>query len=74
MGAAVRASTSPMGTGPSTATRAAPAAGATGIASASVPQASHSGQRPSQRGVSQPHSEQRWTVFAAFVLDGMVGT
>ena len=32
-------------------------------ASASVPHASHSGQRPNHRGVSHPHAAHRWTVF-----------
>ncbi len=73
IGAAARASTSPIGTGPSTATRASVPVDASAAASASVPQASHSGQRPSQRGVSHPHSEQRWTVLAVFVFDGIGG-
>ena len=33
---------------------------ATAETSASVPQASHSGQRPSQRGLSAPHASHRW--------------
>ena len=37
-------------------------------ASTSVPHASHAGQRPSHRGDSPPHSEQRWTVSSS--LDG----
>ncbi len=41
----------------------APLAGLTTGASAKVFQASHDGQRPSQRADSNPHAVQKWTVW-----------